>query len=293
MASFAGRLLTHLRFTLHEFRVNWRAGMGLAASRFFVMRLLSPFGVGRSWQESNASPDTHVQDLCSTAFSELDRRPSAETQHLTAHFLTRMAAQCGQEFASLQDYFEYCRSQRVQRPAGVIATGRADCPISTILRHPDLVRLVETYLGLPANRVAAFANIDALIRLDQHPIQSGYDNALNLHRDIDGYRFLKVFVYLTECRRGEGHHEVYLRSHRHYPWRLGPIARYDAEAVVASIPAAQLKQVEGPAGYTFAENTFAFHRGTVPQSGDRLICNLIYVEDTFMKLHPSSFRLAV
>lgn len=289
------RLLGHLRQVLSEFvyavlrlHVRWPTAM-----RFFVMRLLSPFGVGRAWDRPGRTPQGTVLDaLRNEGFAELKPLAATDVAALRSFFSARSGAALGQRFADLSEYFAHMRQQNVQRPPGVAATGQADCAITQILFRNELIQLATAFLGIDRSRLVVSANMDALIRLDQPKARpGGYDDALELHRDIDNYRFFKIFVYLTDCALNAGHHQVYLQSHRHTPFALGPIARYSHQEVEQAIPSARLKNVEGKAGYAFAENTYAFHRGTPPLTDDRLILNLQYMEDNFLDYYPTAFRV--
>jgi hypothetical protein len=100
-----------------------------------------------------------------------------------------------------------------------------------------------------------------------------------------------MFVYLTDCFEGNGHHEMFVGSHRRYPLQLAPIRRYAAQEISRYIPEAVLKKVTGRAGYAFAENTLVFHRGTAPVHSHRAILNLIYTEASLKPFYPMAYRL--
>lgn len=222
----------------------------------------------------------------------LEPLPAHEIATLHKFYCERQGAASGRVYASLADYFEAARADNVQRPRGVQATGQSDCAITRVLLQDYFVDIAAAYLGIDRSRIIAQANMDALIRLDQpNPGVRGYDDALELHRDIDNYRFVKMFVYLTDCGLEFGHHQIYLQSHRYTPFALGSIARYSHAEVEHAIPQARLHNVEGKAGFAFAENTYAFHRGTKPLKGDRLILNLQYMEDNFIDYFKTAFRV--
>jgi len=96
------------------------------------------------------------------------------------------------------------------------------------------------------------------------------------HYDIDGYRALAFFFYLTDVGPSNGPH-VYVRG-SHTKKLLSHIVslykgRTDAE--IESVYGRERQVVcHGPAGSGFAEDIFGFHKGVHPQSGDRLIVQL-------------------
>lgn len=266
------------------------------ALRYLVMRTFTPFGIFRSWDKERASArQPALVDLAQSGFAALDPLPASAVQELRDYFCRNVDAGAGRAYATLGDYFDHYRGEGIQRPRGILATGNDDCPITRIAMSDQFVDLAAEFLGIERRKLVSVASIDALIRLDRPRNAStvGYDDALEFHRDIDAFRFVKMFVFLTDVTRDSGHHEVYLGSHRSTPLALGPIVRFSNADIEAAIPQAKLYHVEGSAGYAYAENTFAFHRGTKPLLGDRLILNLEYMEDGFRGRYPGAFGLDV
>lgn len=296
MVRFTGRMFGHLWLVATEFAYNVirLRDPVVVALNYAWMRLLTPFGLFRDWDRKRPSGGRReLQELSDRGFSEMDRVDPAQVERLRTFFCERTDLGAGRTYEALSAYFDHYRTEGVQRPRGLLATGADDCEISRMALREDYVALAAEFLGIDRSRIVTSASIDALIRLEQPRAKPAkYDDALEFHRDIDSYRFVKMFVYLTECERNGGHHEVYLHSHRHTPIRLGPIARYTNVEIEETIPEARLHCVEGPAGYAFAENTYALHRGTKPQTGDRLILNLQYMEDTFQRHFSTSFPVS-
>jgi hypothetical protein len=95
----------------------------------------------------------------------------------------------------------------------------------------------------------------------------------NFHYDIDGYRGLAFFFYLTDVKPSAGPH-VYVRG-THMKKALRHIvslhkARTDEEIDKTYGPENQVLLC-GPAGSGFAEDIFGFHKGADPEKDDRLI----------------------
>jgi hypothetical protein len=98
------------------------------------------------------------------------------------------------------------------------------------------------------------------------------------HYDIDGYRALTFFFYLTDVGMANGPH-VYIRG-SHVKKRLKHLVsmykgRSDEEILEAYGPERQVVSC-GPVGSGFAEDIFGFHKGLSPESGDRLIVQVRY-----------------
>jgi hypothetical protein len=196
-------------------------------------------------------------------------------------FLQKKAATDSASYPVLAEYFDHWRNQSVLRPVGLNATGSSDCPITRLSREPYITNIVSEYLKLPLTRIRAQGSIDALIRVGSNRVLlGGYDGAVEFHRDIDSWRWVKYFLYLTDTFDGDGHHEVFARSHLRTPLSLVAIRRYAQSEVATAMPEAALSKMCGPAGHAFIENTFAFHRGTAPTRHDRLILTLSYYDDS-------------
>jgi hypothetical protein len=96
------------------------------------------------------------------------------------------------------------------------------------------------------------------------------------HRDYDDWRFIKLFVYLTDVDAGAGPH-IYVRgSHRENA--LMPIRRYSDAEVESAFGRERFVQFEGPAGNSFLENTFGVHRGLPARTASRLILQVVYCQ---------------
>jgi hypothetical protein len=100
----------------------------------------------------------------------------------------------------------------------------------------------------------------------------------DFHYDIDGYRALTFFFYLTDVGPSSGPH-VYVRgTHVKKLWRHSLSiykARNDTEIEKCYGRERQIL-VCGLAGTGFAEDIFGFHKGLHPASADRLILQLRY-----------------
>ncbi|NJK55677.1 MAG: hypothetical protein HC939_06615 [Pleurocapsa sp. SU_5_0] len=97
---------------------------------------------------------------------------------------------------------------------------------------------------------------------------------LRFHYDLDDYRALKFFFYLTDVDSLSGSHRCVAGSHKkrkllHYLVRSQSDQKiadyYGLESVV---------NICGRAGFGFAEDPFCFHRGSPPTTAPRLMIQL-------------------
>jgi hypothetical protein len=257
-------------------RIYKQFGMSKAISWFFI-RLLVPFGIS---QTKPGRGSTTVAAVRKFGWATLPPRSAGEVSELVACFLERQRQADSQKYYSLSDYFEYWRNRRTLRPLGLKALGK-DCPLTRLSRDPSITAIVCEFLGLPAHRIRVQSTIDALIRVEgKAALIGGYDGAVEFHRDVDSWKWVKVFVYLTDTAEGDGHHEMFPKSHLRTPVSLIPIRRYQRSEILAAMPELELKKICGPAGFSFIENTFVFHRGTEPTRNDRLIAILTYYDES-------------
>jgi hypothetical protein len=100
----------------------------------------------------------------------------------------------------------------------------------------------------------------------------------SFHYDIDGYRALAFFFYLTDVERSNGAHVYVCGTHVKKSWRhLVSIYKSRSDAEIAKCYGSERQIVLcGPAGSGFAEDIFGFHKGTHPESVDRLIVQVRY-----------------
>lgn len=148
---------------------------------------------------------------------------------------------------------------------------KAKCPAAARVAHdPVLWEIARGYFGAEPCLIGvrmwwSFAtDSDA-----QQQVQNGQ----SFHFDIDGYRSVSFFFYLTEVDRDNGAHIYVQGSHRQK--RLAHLmslhkSRSDDE-IQSAYPPERIRIIRGKAGQGFAEDTFCFHRGLAPRSRDRLM----------------------
>jgi hypothetical protein len=98
------------------------------------------------------------------------------------------------------------------------------------------------------------------------------------HYDIDGYRALTFFFYLTGVGPSNGPHVYVRKTHVKKLWRhLVSVYKGRRDAEIEKCYGAERQiLICGPAGSGFAEDIFGFHKGLHPETGDRLILQLRY-----------------
>jgi hypothetical protein len=94
------------------------------------------------------------------------------------------------------------------------------------------------------------------------------------HRDVDDFKFLKLFIYLTDVTRDTGPHIYVAKSHNK---NVGTkIRRYSVEEVETMFGKENVMSFEEPKGSVFLVNTFGMHKGLLPVSDNRLLIQIQY-----------------
>jgi len=147
------------------------------------------------------------------------------------------------------------------------------CPAAEMILNDPLLKWVAgSYLGsLP---VSVGTNLWWTFPVDAS--EEDRDRHAHLyHRDLDDFRFLKFFFYLTNVDKSDGGHIFVLGSHRKSPaFRFGDrwrIRRYRDSEINQMYGDDEILEVLSPAGAGFAENTLGVHKGLTPKRRSRLL----------------------
>jgi hypothetical protein len=185
------------------------------------------------------------------------------------------------QLAEIQDFLAdqelVGRSGRRFRAAEAPAAERlASYPLATVLRCPYIVDLMNRpeLLQTAAAYLGCAPTISGL-RIDwSAPSDAGPTHVQNFHRDYDDWRFLKLFVYLTDVDGNGGPHEYVIGSHRKSGrFRIRP---YDPRQLEREYGRERMVRITGPSGSSFVADTWGVHRGHVPSSGPRLLLQIQY-----------------
>jgi len=98
------------------------------------------------------------------------------------------------------------------------------------------------------------------------------------HFDIDDWKCLKFFFYLTDVDEQAGPHRFIRHSHRRRKLRhqLTLFKGHSLESLEKVYPSQDFLTVTGSAGFGFAEDPFGFHTGTSVQAHPRLMLEIEY-----------------
>ncbi len=105
------------------------------------------------------------------------------------------------------------------------------------------------------------------------------------HYDIDDYRCIKIFFYLTDVDLSNGPHICIRGSHKNKKLAhqlLGQrCANKDGKGIVDYYGNENVMTLCGPAGFGFVEDSYCFHKGTPPSEKDRLLLQIEFALNNY------------
>lgn len=158
--------------------------------------------------------------------------------------------------------------------------------IARLAQDPLLLWIAGRYLG----SVPTLVGVNLWWTFPVDASQEDRDRHAHLfHRDVDDFRFFKFFFYVTDVRPGDGGHVCVLGSHRRPPARSfadrWALRRYSDAEIEATYPADAIREISGPAGTGFAENTLCIHKGRTPTGAPRLLLQLQFALFDYGQMH--------
>ena len=101
------------------------------------------------------------------------------------------------------------------------------------------------------------------------------------HFDMDRFKFIKFFFYLTDVDTSNGPHCYIKGSHKQMPDKVWKDGRLTDEEVQANFPKEDIKEIVGKKGSIIAVDTRGLHKGKVLDKGERLILQIEYTNSLF------------
>jgi hypothetical protein len=168
---------------------------------------------------------------------------------------------------------------------------RAAYSLRDVLQCPHLLSLMNNskVLRIARNYLGCTPTISGLGLHWSFPQRDSVVDVQCFHRDPDDWRFLKLFVYLTDVDEQSGPHEFVARSHR----SSGRIFSrpYTEQEVERSYGCDHVFKMVGVKGTNFLADTWGIHRGNVPVSRPRLLLQIEYSILPIMKFEYRPLRL--
>ena len=134
--------------------------------------------------------------------------------------------------------------------------------VAALASDPFLMAIVTEYLGMKPVLLGS----RAWWSYPPPPSDSaaGQPCEFGFHYDIDDYRFIKLFIYLNDVDAASGPHVAISGTHRSKSL-FEKMNRRISDEVAEKRYKNSICIVTGKAGTAFFEDTFCYHKGTLPQ----------------------------
>jgi hypothetical protein len=240
---------------------------------------------------NNKKAEININELRENGFMKLSHLDDDLLEHFTKIFLKKSSQYYNSNFQNIEDADEYFQKNNIQRSNSIYLDVN-DKKYLEFLKKNFISEIATNYLKKNKNNLYIVSFIFMLSKIDyKNEIEiSGFPfplnmntefekkkfstdskNALHFHRDIDSYKFIKFFYYLSDCFVGNGHHKYITKSHRVMKIASAPSQRYLEEELVNIYKDCEIIDIVGKKGFGFAEDTFGFHRGTPVTSKYRVM----------------------
>lgn len=209
----------------------------------------------------------HVDRLNRDGFTILDRKLSPGTIESIVRFSEGIGC------------YDMYRSERIDPKNPPTETHVAEfkrselvrfAPILDIANDPGLLEIAQGFLG--ARPTISNINMWWSFGGRKQP-----KHAQLFHRDIDDWKFCKLFIYLTDVTADSGPH-VYVRKSSNSPAFRKP-RRYSDEEIEKEFGKENVLKFIDTKGAAFIVDTYGFHKGLLPVTGDRLLLQVQYSLD--------------
>lgn len=139
--------------------------------------------------------------------------------------------------------------------------------IMNIANDPKILDIVKAFLGVKP----VISNVTCWF---SQPREDGPKDSQFYHRDKDGIKFIKLFIYLCDVDDTTGPH-VYVKS-TSVSKGFRKCLRYSDAEVVKAFGEEKVTVLTGNSGDAILEDTFGLHKGMVPTEKSRLILQVQY-----------------
>lgn len=140
-------------------------------------------------------------------------------------------------------------------------------PILDIANDPGVLRVVQEFLGARPT----ISNINMWWSFGG---RKQAEHAQLFHRDVDDWKFCKLFFYLTDVTASSGPH-VYVKNTSQSP-AFRKIRRYSDTEIENKFGKENIVEFIDTKGAAFIVDTYGFHKGLLPKSDNRLLLQIQY-----------------
>ena len=218
------------------------------------------------------------------AAGRTDAIPDAVVTELKREGLAMVTDHLGPTGASCEHIARFFSEQQVVGPTGRLmrldevpeGAVAAAYPLDTVLACPEVLEIVNSplMLDIGARYLGCAPTLSSLGVRWSFPQAATAMDTQHFHRDLDDWRFLKLFIYLTDVDAESGPHVYVKGSHKVAAEMRAQL--YEQAALERRYGHKNLHTVLGPRGTAFIAATDGIHRGVPPVSKPRLILQAQY-----------------
>jgi Phytanoyl-CoA dioxygenase (PhyH) len=277
--------------------------------RVFLMRKLARFEIVREWIAILLERPTKSREIGREEFSilgNLDVDAIVETIQSDSCYqgfqLPQDAVQELLEFANStvgyinRDLNRPCRYTGTEqvgvelpkdaRVFSYMSNTKLSSTVQKLIQDPGILAIAAKFLG--AEPVHMGSEISWNLPVPGNHVQQR-EAAQVFHHDLDDYRFIKFFFYLTDVDLSSGPHTYIRGTHKGKKFFHQLIstrcADIDDQKIVECYGAENVITVCGKAGFGFVENALCFHKGSRPTEKPRLMLQLEYSMNNYGNIH--------
>lgn len=218
--------------------------------------------------------EAHVQRLRKTGFSEGLSLDASVVHSLKQKFLRQtLTEDCSGRSVSAAQAAESGSSAAFRW----LNPHLRDDMVRALAHDERLIAIARSYLGC-----TPILHSTQIWLLNPPSASAASSPEYGWHYDIDDFRFLKVFFYLTDTSEVNGQHMLVSCSHRDLRPHRFIQRRIPDQKLRIKYAEADIRRMEGAAGDGFLEDTWLYHKAT-PPTGQRIMMQIEYCATGAMK----------
>lgn len=271
--------------------------------RLFLMRKFSRFEIIRNWVRhlKKTSADRYQTDSQHPSlFTDLNIEEAVTSLNSEGYclgidlppYLVQEILEYADSASCLGDRqpnqkFYYPQKQQAEAAAGKrFRAGSYDCDscaaVFKLINDPGILSIAARFLGTDPLYIASDL-------MWSFPVEATQFEQLKMaqvfHYDLDDYRAIKFFFYLTDVDETSGPHVTIRGTQKHKRFihqLLGQrCASITDEKLVQTYGIENVKTIVGQAGFGFAEDPCCFHKGSLPIEKSRLLLQIEYAATNY------------
>jgi Phytanoyl-CoA dioxygenase (PhyH) len=277
--------------------------------RVFLMRKLARFEIVREWAAMLFQRPTKPREISqeeSSILGNLDVDAIVETIETDSCYrglqLPQDAVQEILEFASStvgyinRDLKRPCRYQGTEqvgvdlpkdaRVCSYMSNSMLSSTLQRLIEDPGILAIAAKFLG--AEPVHMGSEISWNFPVPGSNVEQR-KAAQVFHYDLDDYRFIKFFFYITDVDMSSGPHTYIRGTHKGKKFVHQLIgtrcASIEDKKIVECYGAQNVVNVCGKPGFGFVANPLCFHKGMQPTDKPRLMVQIEYAINDYGNIH--------